>query len=294
SAYHRINTLAIRNTTRPRRLLVRNPFGAMPPPAPLFLSLPSPPPPPLLPVHHPNAPQALSPPLLASSRRPALHACPVASPRHSDYFDPRAPPPPPRGDGGGYGRPPNGAHEGRVFTSYSIYKGKAALAFDPRPPQFVPLDSGAYKVAKEGFVLLQFAPAVATRQYDWTRKQVFSLSVWEIGTLLTLGPTDSCEFFHDPFKGRSEEGKVRKVLKVEPTPDGNDRFFNLSVQNRLLNVDESIYIPITKGEFAVIVSTFNYIIPHLMGWSTFTSSIKPEESRPYSRPQSTPEYEWRR
>jgi hypothetical protein len=27
-------------------------------------------------------------------------------------------------------------------------------------------------VAKEGFVLLQFAPAVATRQYDWTRKQV--------------------------------------------------------------------------------------------------------------------------
>jgi hypothetical protein len=32
--------------------------------------------------------------------------------------------------------------------------------------------------------------------------QVFSLSVWEMGTLLTLGPTDSCEFFHDPFKGR--------------------------------------------------------------------------------------------
>ncbi|KAK3131592.1 hypothetical protein QOZ80_6AG0508530 [Eleusine coracana subsp. coracana] len=263
------------------------------PPPPLFLSLPSPAPP-LLPVHLPKAGQTIS---LASpvpsSRKPALPACSVASPRHSDYFDPRAPPPPPRGDG--YGRPPpNGSQEGRVFTSYSIYKGKAALSFDPRPPQFVPLDSGAYKVAKEGCVLLQFAPAVATRQYDWSRKQVFSLSVWEIGTLLTLGPTDSCEFFHDPFKGRSEEGKVRKVLKVEPTPDGNGRFFNLSVQNRLLNIDESIYIPISKGEFAVIVSTLNYIIPHLMGWSTFTSSIKPEVSRPYSSPQSGPEFEWRR
>uniref|UniRef100_R7W8E9 Single-stranded DNA-binding protein WHY1, chloroplastic n=1 Tax=Aegilops tauschii TaxID=37682 RepID=R7W8E9_AEGTA len=193
--------------------------------------------------------------------------------------------------------------------------------------------SGAYKVAKEGFVLLQFAPAVGPRQYDWTRKQlpktsvyarlnsmvwfrqkekktyitlknefqakiyivdVFSLSVWEMGTLLTLGLTDSCEFFHDPFKGRSDEGKVRKVLKVEPTPDGNGRFFNLSVQNRLLNVDENIYIPITKGEYAVIVSTFNYIIPHIMGWSTFTNSIKPEESQPYNRPQSSPELEWRR
>ncbi|PWZ18032.1 Single-stranded DNA-binding protein WHY1, chloroplastic [Zea mays] len=177
-------------------------FGAMPPPAPLFLSLASTPPPALMPVHHPRAPQSLSlVPAVASSRKAAaVLACPVASPRHSDYFDPRAPPPP-RGDGG-YGRPPNGAQDGRVFTSYSIYKGKAALSFDPRPPLFVPLDSGAYKVAKEGFVLLQFAPAVATRQYDWTRKQVFSLSVWEIGTLLTLGPTDSCEFFHDPFKGR--------------------------------------------------------------------------------------------
>jgi hypothetical protein len=29
-----------------------------------------------------------------------------------------------------------------VFASYSIYKGKAALAFDPRPPQFVPLEVG--------------------------------------------------------------------------------------------------------------------------------------------------------
>ena len=112
-----------------------------PPPAPRFLSLASPPA--LLPVHHHhNHPRSLLPPLVASTRKAAaLPACPVASPRHSDYFDPRAPPPP-RGDGGGYGRAPNGAQDGRVFTSYSIYKGKAALSFDPRPPQFVPLDVG--------------------------------------------------------------------------------------------------------------------------------------------------------
>ncbi|KAG0549740.1 hypothetical protein BDA96_01G280500 [Sorghum bicolor] len=107
-------------------------------------------------------------------------------PRHSDYFNPRAPP---RGDGCGYGRPPNSVQDGRVFTSYNIYKGKAALSFDPRPPYlfqqveevglgFVVSDIVPYMccandacVAKEGYVLLQFAPAVATRQYDWTRKQ---------------------------------------------------------------------------------------------------------------------------
>jgi len=102
-----------------------------------YLSLASPPPlTALLPVHHhPRSPHALTllAPPVASSRKSAaaLPACPVASPRHSDYFDPRAPPPP-RGDGG-YGRAPNGAQDGRVFTSYSIYKGKAALSFDPRP-----------------------------------------------------------------------------------------------------------------------------------------------------------------
>lgn len=71
----------------------------------------------------------------------------MASQRHSDYFDPRAPPPPPPRDG--YGGPAysppaaqGGQQNGRVFSTYSIYKGKAAMSLDPRPPQFVPLDVG--------------------------------------------------------------------------------------------------------------------------------------------------------
>ncbi|KAI9386904.1 hypothetical protein POPTR_010G092500v4 [Populus trichocarpa] len=124
--------------------------------------------------------------------------------------------------------PPVGESPPKVFVGHSIYKGKAALTIEPRAPEFSPLESGAYKLVKEGFVLSQFAPASSARQYDWTRKQVFSLSVTEIGHLVSLGARDSCEFFHDPNKGRSEEGKVRKVLKVEPLPDGSGHFFNLS------------------------------------------------------------------
>lgn len=149
---------------------------------------------------------------------------------------------------------------------------------EPKAPDFTSLGTGAFKLAKEGFVLLQFAPAAGVRQYDWNRKQVFSLSVTEIGTLVSLGARDSCEFFHDPLKGKSDEGKVRKVLKVEPLPDGSGRFFNLSVQNKLLNVDESIYIPITRGEYTVLVSAFNFILPFLMGWHAYVSSIRPEDA----------------
>lgn len=189
-----------------------------------------------------------------------------------------------------------GTQPARVFAGYTIYKGKAALAIEPKAPEFTPLDSGAFKVSKEGFVFLQFAPAVGARQYDWSRKQVLSLSIEEIGTLMGLGVKDACEFFHDPNKGRSEEGKVRKFLKVEPLPDGTGHFFNLNVQNRLLNVDESIYIPITRSELIIMNTAFSFIVPYLLGWHAFADTIKPEDSaRPnVSSSKSGPELEWGR
>ncbi|CAH8387601.1 unnamed protein product [Eruca vesicaria subsp. sativa] len=149
----------------------------------------------------------------------------------------------------------------RFYVGHSIYKGKAALTIEPRAPEFVALESGAFKLSKEGFLLLQFAPAAGVRQYDWSRKQVFSLSVTEIGNLVSLGPRESC------------------------------------VQNKLLNVDESVYIPITKAEFAVLISAFNFILPHLIGWQAFANSIKPEDSSRLnnaSSPKYGGDYEWSR
>lgn len=212
--------------------------------------------------------------------------------RHTDLFDQNtiaSTPRPTRPSASVGALPP------RVYVGYSIYKGKAALTLTPRPPEFMPLDSGAYKISKEGYVLLQFAPAVGTRQYDWNRKQVFSLSVSEMGSVISLGARDSYELFHDPFKGKSDEGKVRKILKVEPLPDGSGHFFNLSVQNKLVNVDESIYIPVTKAELAVLTSTFNFIMPYLLGWHTFANSIKPEDNGVNNaNPRYGGDYEWNR
>ncbi|KAL3578223.1 hypothetical protein D5086_019727 [Populus alba] len=191
---------------------------------------------------------------------------------------------------------PVGESPPKVFVGHSIYKGKAALTIEPRAPEFSPLESGAYKLVKEGFVLSQFAPASSARQYDWTRKQVFSLSVTEIGHLVSLGARDSCEFFHDPNKGRSDEGKVRKVLKVEPLPDGSGHFFNLSVQNKVLNIDESIYIPVTRAEYTVLISAFNYILPYLLGWHAYANanSIKSADSSRENNvnPRYGGDYDW--
>lgn len=37
------------------------------------------------------------------------------------------------------------------------------------------MQSGACKLSKEGFVLLEFAPVAGVRMYDWSRKQVIHL-----------------------------------------------------------------------------------------------------------------------
>ncbi|KAK8567921.1 hypothetical protein V6N13_105866 [Hibiscus sabdariffa] len=48
------------------------------------------------------------------------------------------------------------------------------------------------------------------------------------------------------------------------------------VQNELLNIDESIHIPITRAEFTVLKSAFSFILPYLLGWHAFANSTKPD------------------
>ncbi|RVW25985.1 Single-stranded DNA-binding protein WHY1, chloroplastic [Vitis vinifera] len=216
-----------------------------------------------------------------------------------------------------------GALQPRVFVGHSIYKGKAALTVEPKAPEFTPLDSGAFKVSKEGFVLLQFAPAAGVRQYDWGRKQVisnlglllfnYSMKMWAtfkpLWTEIQFGVKD---LHYEDYNNHAcvlvmllngiwrnfdadEEGKVRKVLKVEPLPDGSGHFFNLSVQNKLLNMDENIYIPVTRAEFAVLISAFNFIVPYLLGWHAYANSIKPDDtSRVNNANPRSGDFEWSR
>lgn len=176
----------------------------------------------------------------------------------------------------------------KVFVSYSIYKGKSACSIKPGRPVFKTRETGDFYLLKEGSVYMEFAPAVAQRQYDWNRKQIIALSVTELGDLIRLSPSETCEFFHDPFTGTSDAGKVKKVLKVEPIPDKSGFFFNFSVTNKINNIEERFNLPVTKGELAVMRSAFNFIIPYLIGWHAFADPLLVDQtlisdpSKPYS------------
>ncbi|MQL82321.1 hypothetical protein Taro_014797 [Colocasia esculenta] len=131
---------------------------------------------------------------------------------------------------------PDEAAVNRTYADFSIFKGKAALSVFPVLPKFSKMDSGALKIDRKGVVLLQFMPAIGVRKYDSQRKQVFALSLTEVGCLVSLGPQESCEFFHDPSMRSSNEGQVKKTLTVNPTPNDGGYFITLSKHSISLHI----------------------------------------------------------
>jgi len=153
----------------------------------------------------------------------------------------------------------------RAFADFKVYKGKAALSMRPIRPTWKRLPDGGASIDRTGTMLLEFAPVGSVeRQYDWSKKQTFAMSASEIGTVVAA-PNTKNEFFHDPGKGRTVEGMVHKVLRVEPTPDGKGYFFSVNVTDKA-NGNSNISIPLSIGEFFVFKTLCEYALPRLMGF----------------------------
>ncbi|XP_042484876.1 single-stranded DNA-binding protein WHY2, mitochondrial isoform X2 [Macadamia integrifolia] len=166
-----------------------------------------------------------------------------------------------------------GEKSGKIFADYTVFKGKAAFSIRPSLPTFRKLDTGGSKIDRMGSMMLTFWPAIGQRKYDWEKKQVFALSPTEVGSVISLGLNDSCEFFHDPSMKTSLAGQVRKSLSVTPIADGGGYFFSLSVVNNNLKTNDRLSVPITSAEFAVIRTTCSFILPHLMGWNQYSREL---------------------
>ena len=91
----------------------------------------------------------------------------------------------------------------RVFANYAIYKGKCALNVKPIAPTFTTGANGKSKtVTKSGALFFEFAPSTGQpREYDWTKKATFSLSVTELGEIVRLKDGTTADFVHDPNAG---------------------------------------------------------------------------------------------
>ncbi|CAN6237189.1 unnamed protein product [Urochloa humidicola] len=184
---------------------------------------------------------------------------------------------------------------GKKFASYTVFKGKAALSIHPILPSFSKMESGGSRIERNGSVMLTFFPAVGQRKYDYTKKQLFSLSPTEVGSLISLGPAESCEFFHDPSMKSSHEGQVKKSLSITPLGSDSGYFVNITVLNNVQKTTDRLSVPITKAEFSVMRTALSFALPHIMGWDQVLThhpappaSSKPRVERPH------PDSEWER
>jgi hypothetical protein len=74
----------------------------------------------------------------------------------------------------------------RTFTSYNIYKGKAAMAVKPIPPTLSIIKEGSRTVSRPGAMLFELAPAIGSREYDWRNKITFALGVTGVQILFII------------------------------------------------------------------------------------------------------------
>eukprot|EP01031_Cornospumella_fuschlensis_P026182 gene26182-31615_t len=156
--------------------------------------------------------------------------------------------------------------EARYYPSYSVYKGKAAMSVKYVPPSF---SSGATRrVEREGSIFLEFAPIGSKpREYDWTKKQVFSLTATETGEFIDMDYTKGIEFYHDPGAQTPEAGKVGKKLKITPNTDGKGVMITLQVTERNAAAPiPTLMLPATRGELEVVKGLGRYLLPYMLGF----------------------------
>ncbi|KAL9245141.1 hypothetical protein vseg_018826 [Gypsophila vaccaria] len=161
----------------------------------------------------------------------------------------------------------------RIRAAFSLYKGKAALSAEPVAPKFMKSKAGNHYVKRTGFIMLSFSPSIGERKYDWERKQIFALSPTEVGSFINLGPTGSCDFFHDPGLKSSSAGQVRKTLQIRANPDGTGYFLSLSVVDNSKKVNERFTVQVTSAEYSVMRTSFSFALPHIIGWDHYGSKL---------------------
>lgn len=182
----------------------------------------------------------------------------------------------------------------RGFPQYTIFGPESALAMRSQMPQFKRAGNDGVSVDRRGKLVLEFIPRNNTGAgFAWQDKTLFSLSVEEVGLLLSQLPDNSVELSHTVYNAEAaaQSGPdsdapgvtqlsgdvVEKVLTIEP---GEGATLTLKVDYMKGGVggqtppglvglpSTPLEITIQAGEFEVIKSICQTTIPYILGWNT--------------------------
>jgi hypothetical protein len=99
----------------------------------------------------------------------------------------------------------------KTYVGYGLFKGKGAINVKPIPAT-LKIANGARTVEKEGVLLFEFAPTLAAKEYDWSKKISFALDPTECAELVRFKETETVSFMHNPNLGAGSRSSQNDII----------------------------------------------------------------------------------
>jgi len=138
-------------------------------------------------------------------------------------------------------------------ASFNIYKKSAAAQFSLLPPR---RDENG-RVSKNGAVLVEMAPSIGEKTYDWKNKKL----------TFAFGVNDLVQFFDDPSSGKwgsflhDNDGQIKK-LTITPGEGKYQGTYMMGISSG----DVRVSVSLSAGEFHTMGRLFNFALPKILGW----------------------------
>jgi hypothetical protein len=138
-------------------------------------------------------------------------------------------------------------------ASYNIYKKSAAAQFTLLPPR---RDENG-RVQKTGAILLEMAPSMGEKSYDWKNQKL----------TFAFGINDLSQFFNDPSTPKwgsfyHDNDGVSKKLAITPGEGKYQGTFMMSLSSG----ETRTSIALSSGEFQVLGRLFTAALPKMLAW----------------------------
>ena len=142
--------------------------------------------------------------------------------------------------------------------TFSIYKKSGAAQFTIIPPR----QGENGRIEKNGAVLLETAGGAGDKSYNWGEKITFA-----------IGMSDLCNLFNNPdlpqkLIHQMPGSDTTKTLEFIPGEGKYSGTYMMKLGSKNKNSDSyhNVAVPISNGEYTVLLRLFMAAAPKLIGW----------------------------
>jgi hypothetical protein len=146
----------------------------------------------------------------------------------------------------------------RFPGTFPIYKKNGAAQFTIISPKID--DNG--RISKNGAILLEVASSSGERSYDWKNKISFAIGMNDL-SLWFNNPDSPNKLIH-----KTPNSPLMKTLEVLPGEGKYAGTYQLKLSEKNNNDDSfrSVFVPVTGGEYTVLLRLLMHAAPLLIGW----------------------------